>query len=160
MTCSQKEAIVYHEWYYSLSWMILLKKRELLCILFSILQATLLFKPRRRQETTSAKNVRTLLQKESFQNGTKNCCGIGIYQTRISNFKNRDFFFSILHHSRKLMPTFLRTKNRPGPVFRMWAQRQQRKKKKRSKIQLVQYTYWFVQKLPDPGIISPMKRNR
>jgi len=69
-------------------------------------------------------------------------------------------FFSILHHSRKLMPTFLRTKNRPGPVFRMWAQRQQRKKKKRSKIQLVQYTYWFVQKLPDPGIISPMKRNR
>jgi len=73
--------------------MILLKKRELLCILFSILQATLLFKPRRRQETTSAKNVRTLLQKESFQNGTKNCCGIGTYQTRISNLKNRDFFF-------------------------------------------------------------------
>ena len=63
-----------------------------MCILFSILQATLLFKPRRRQETTSAKNVRTLLQKESFQNGTKNCCGIGIYQTRISNFKTVIFF--------------------------------------------------------------------
>ena len=93
MTCSQKEAIVYHEWYYSLSWMILLKKRELLCILFSILQATLPIKPRRRQETTSAKNVRTLLQKESFQNRTKNCCGIGIYQTRISNFKTVIFFF-------------------------------------------------------------------
>ena len=95
-TCSQKEAIVHHEWYYCLSWMIALKKRELLCILFSILQATLLFKPQRRQETTSAKNVRTLLQKESFQNGTKNCCGIGIYQTRISNFKTVIFFPSFI----------------------------------------------------------------
>ena len=64
------------------------------------------------------------------------------------------FYNSILRQGLKLMPT---NKNRPGPVFRMWAGE---KKKKRSKIQLVQYTYWFVQKIPDPGIISPMKRNR
>ena len=56
-----------------------------MCILFSILQATFIFKPWRRQETTSAKNVRTLLQKEFFQNETKNCYDVGIYQTRISN---------------------------------------------------------------------------
>jgi len=66
--------------------MILLKKRELLCICFPILQATFIFKPWRRQETTSAKNVRTLLLKEFFQNETKNCYDVGIYQTRIINF--------------------------------------------------------------------------
>ena len=99
MTCSQKEAIVYHQWYYTLSWMILLKKRELLCILFSILQATFIFKPWRRQETTSAKNVRTLLQQEFFQNGTKNCYGIGIYQTRISNFIETMTFVFQFHPS-------------------------------------------------------------
>ena len=82
---AKKKAIVYHECYYNLSWMILLKKRELLCVLFSILQATFIFKPWRRQETTSAKNVRTLLQKEFFQTKTKNCYDIGIYQTRIRN---------------------------------------------------------------------------
>ena len=88
------DIIIYHA-----IWMILLKKRELLCILFSILQATLLFKPRRRQETTSAKNVRTLLQKEFFQNGTKNCYGIGIYQTRISNFNETMTFVFQFHPS-------------------------------------------------------------
>jgi len=61
------------------------KEGALVYTLFNI-TGNITFKPRRRQETTSAKNVRTLLQKESFQNGTKSCCGIGIYQTRISNF--------------------------------------------------------------------------
>ena len=151
MTCSQKEAIVYHEWYYSLSWMILLKKRELLCILFSILQATLLCKPRRRQETTSAKNVRTLLQKEFFQNGTKNCYGIGIYQTRISNFIETItlFFNSILRQGLKLMPT---NKNHPGPVFRMWARRQQSKRRNPAKFNVFNVHVWLFKNFLTPEL--------
>jgi len=64
----------------------IIEKEGALVYSLSILQATFIFKPWRRQETTSAKNVRTFLQKEFFQNGTKNCYGNGMYQTRISNF--------------------------------------------------------------------------
>jgi len=70
-----------------------------LCFLFLILQAIFICKPWRRQETTSAKNVRTLLQKESFQNGTKNCYGIGMYQTRINNFIETMTFVLKFHPS-------------------------------------------------------------
>ena len=63
----------------------IIEKEGALVYSLSILQVTFIFKPWRRQETTSAKNVRTLLQKELFQNETKNCYDIGIYQTRISH---------------------------------------------------------------------------
>ena len=77
----------------------IIEKEGALVYSLSILQATFIFKPWRRQETTSAKNVRTLLQKEFFQNGTKNCYGIGIYQTRISNFIETMTFVFQFHPS-------------------------------------------------------------
>ena len=49
----------------------IIEKEGALVYSLSILQATFIFKPWRRQETTSAKNARTLLQKEFFQNETK-----------------------------------------------------------------------------------------
>ena len=59
-------------------------------------------------------------------------------------------FFCILHQSLKLMPTYLR--NRPGPVFRMWARRQQSRRRNTAKFYLFNIHNWFVQKLPDPEL--------
>jgi len=131
--------------------MIWLKKRELLCILFSILQATVIFKPWRRQETTSAKNARTLLQKEFFQTEQRTVMVLEcIRRELVTSLKPWLLFYnSILRQGLKLMPT---NKNRPGPVFRMWARWQQSKRRNPAKFNLFNIHVWLFKNFLTPEL--------
>ena len=104
-----------------------------MCILFSILQATFIFKPWRRQETTSAKNVRTLLQKAFFQTKQTTVMMLEFIRRELLTSSKPWLLFSILRQGLKLVPT---NKKCPGPVFRMWARRQHSKRRNPAKFNL------------------------
>ena len=135
MTCSQKEAIVYHEWYYSLSWMILLKKRELLCILFQYYRQHLFLSLGEGRKPHLPKMWEPSCRKNSSKMEQRTVMALEYIRRELATLLKPWllFFNSILRQGLKLMPT---NKNRPGPVFRMWARWQQSKRRNPAKFNL------------------------
>ena len=126
-------------------------KRQLLCILISILQATFILSLGEGRKPHLPKMWEPSCRKNSSKTEQRTVMALEYIRRELATLLKPWllFFNSILRQGLKLMPT---NKNRPGPVFRMWARRQQSKRRNPAKFNLFNIHVWLFKNFLTPEL--------